>query len=811
VIAAIVVVVATLAVATAALHHVLFRRPLPRTRGTITVDGITAPVRIVRDRQGVPHIDAQSMEDAAFAMGFVHAQDRGWQLELLRRMATGRLSEVVGKDALEADRFIRRLGFMRVAVEEEGQLEGEGRSMLDAYSAGINAVFSGSQSRPIELVLLRVRPEPWRPAHSLAISRGFALGLALNMDMELQRLRLLQAVGAERAAALDFAYPDANPTILAETVSAAPAPAGAVVRAMFDEAARWLPTGAFAAASNNWVVDGTLTATGRPMLCNDPHLPALVPSIWYEAHVSAGGDFESAGITTPGFPFPVIGHNRRIAWGFTNSFADVQDLVIEEFQDSTCRRYRIQRKGLRDSRIHVEKIAVKGSEPVVEEVIETRHGPVLELFEVDGKTRGLALQWATLKPGARVDRLLDLQRATDWDSFRAALNDIELAPQNAVYADVDGHIGYFLAGRVPVRRGPASRLPVTGWDRDATFVRFLSVDEKPQVLDPRSHLVVTANNRVVGSSFPHHIAFDYMNGYRALRIEQMLRGRVGIDAAYMAEVQLDVVCPPARDAAHLLAGVSCKGLAEEARRGLVEWDGVMDPAAAEPCVYEAFMRRLAQAVFEPLCGDAWPLAAGELTHPFFGFCGNLIGRQTPWLLERWARGDDSVLGGRTWPEVARRALEEAVTDLGRLAGRPSRWYWGRLHVMPLVHPLGRRPPLGLLLNAGRVEVGGDTDTVLQTAYVPGEPYQTRAWAPSWRQILDVGAWDRCTGVHLPGQSGHPGSRHYRDLVEAWRRNQQHPLYWSPEAVAAAAEGQLLLVPVPRAAASGMPGEESQAA
>ena len=805
-----IVVVAVLVVAVVVLHHLLFRRPLPRIAGTITLAGLRAPVRITRDRVGVPHIDAESLEDAAFGLGFVHAQDRGWQLELNRRVASGRLAEIAGAEGLAADRLVRRVGLRRAAVAEAAALDGEGRRCLEAYSAGVSAVLCGGQPRPLELLLLRVRPEPWTPADSLCVLRLVSMGLALDWDIELQRLQLLQALGPERAAALDIAYPEANPTILAATAAAAPAPAGQGVTRMYAEAARWLPSGSHAAASNSWVVDGTATATGRPLLCNDPHLPPTVPSIWYEAHLRAGED-EAAGVTFAGLPFVVIGHNQRVAWGFTNSFADVQDLVIEEFDDASGRRHRTE-DGWEPTTVHSETIRVKGGADVVEEVLETRHGPVVDRFEVDGVHRGLALSWSALQPGSTVDAALGLLRATGWEEFRAALNQLDVAPQNAVYADVDGHIGYVLGGRIPVRRGAPSRLPVAGWTGDAMVVRYLGPDEVPQVLDPPEHLLVTANNRVVGAGFPHHISFDWMNGYRAQRLEQLLRGRTAMTPELMAATQLDVVCLPAREVVELLAGVTCsEPFAEEARQGLRAWAGVMDPAAAEPLVYEAFLRRLAQGALEPICGPAWRLLAGEMSHPVFDYAGNVTGRLTPWLLQRWRDRDSSVLGpGDTWEGVAAQALERAVADLRREVGPPRRWRWGRVHAVRLSHVLSQRSRvLGVLLDAGRVEVGGDTDTVLQTASIPGRDWATRGWAPSWRQILDVGAWDDCTGIHLPGQSGHPGSRHHRDMVDGWRRNRQHPLAWSRRAVEEAAAARLLLRPLLAGEGAGE-GEDGQA-
>lgn len=790
------IVVGILVVLVAVAWWWLYRRPLPVVSGTVTVPGLAAPVRVVRDRWGVPHVMATSFEDAAFAMGYVHAQDRGWQLFFNRSVASGRVAEFAGQEGVATDRFIRRLGLLQVAEEEARQLDGDARRGLDAYAAGINAVWRSGRPLPLEMQLLRITPEPWLPAHSLVLAKLLNLGLACNMDFELRRFELLRRLGPEKAAQLDFLYPDSNPTILSETARAA-GEQGGDAAALFREASQWIPTGTHGAASNNWVVDGTMTETGRPMLCNDPHLPPSVPSIWYRAHVIAGDDFETTGVTMAGLPFPLIGHNRRIAWGYTNSFADVQDLVIEELADQSGQRYRTE-KGMAEAQVRREVIKVKGGQQVVEDVVVTRHGPLVERYQDRGSGTwyGLALQWPALTPSRSAEALLALQRAGNWEDFRQASAMIDGPAQNGVYADVDGHIGYFLNGHIPVRRKPTHGLPVPGWDGEALWQRFLGVDEVPQVLDPAEHFVVTANNRVAGDGFPHYIGMDYMNGYRAARIRELLEGRTGLNAAYMATTQMDVVCLPAQQVVELLRGVRCESeLAEEARQNLTRWDGVLDTESAEPCVYEAFMRRLTQYALEPLCGEQWRLAGGEMAHPVFGVAGNLVGGVTPHLLRRWRENDTSWFPeGTTWEQVARRALEDAVADLRRRFGPPRRWRWGRLHQLPVAHVLGERKPLNLLFNAGVVEVGGDTDTVLQAAYVPGQPYQTKAWAPSWRQIIDVGNWEACTGIHYPGQSGHPGSRHYRDQLADWTHNRQFPLVWGSEAVQAVAESTLVLTP-----------------
>ncbi len=786
----------------AALFAYAYRRrvlglSLPRTRGALTVAGLSAPVTVERDAQGVPHIDASSMPDAAFAMGVVHAQDRLWQLEFVRRVASGRVSEFAGAEGIAMDRFMRRLGLLRVAREEARRTAGDARVMLEAYSAGVNSVIESGRRPPLEFRLLDLEPEPWTPAHSLVVVKLLALGLGMNWDTEMQRLHLLRAVGPELAAGLDVVYPDTNPTTLQESVRASAASRGPISSLPgFREAARWIPS--MLGASNAWVVSGNRTATGRPLLCNDPHMAPSVPSIWYAAHVRAGSDFETTGVSPPGVPFPLIGHNKHCAWGLTNSFADCQDLVIEEFDGPAALRHRTPR-GFEPTHMVREVIHVRGRSDEVEEVVVTRHGPVVQRIEDLERNvwRGLSLQWTALMPGTFASGLLQLQRAGDWPSFREAMTALDAPSQNAVYADVDGHIGFTVGGRIPVRRRRPAGVPMPGWSDEALWTRFLETRELPSILDPPEGRIVTANNRIVGDGSPVYIGSDYMNGYRAARIEEML-DTVEVDAGFAARMQTDVLSLPARQVVRLLRGFQCgSASAERLRHRLADWDGLMTVGAIEPTIYEAFIRRLAEHAVRPTCGDAWAIATGyNLEHPVFDYPANLVSRWTPELLALWENGDTALLRGGTWAQTASDALDDAWGDLEDRLGRSLRhWRWGRAHALPLEHPFSRRRPLGLFFGRREVEVGGSADTVMATAYVPHDPFQARLSAPTWRQVMDVGNWDRCTGVLLPGQSGQPGSRHYDDLVGRWSANRQFPLHWSRDEVSKHARSTLTLTPL----------------
>jgi penicillin amidase len=424
----------------------LYRRPLPQVRGRMRLGGLYAPVEVLRDQLGVPHIYARRVEDAMFAHGFVHAQDRFWQMELNRRVGRGRLAELFGEIALGTDQLIRTIGLPRAAEKSLAATPPEIRALLDAYARGVNECLSLGK-RPLELTLLRHEPEPWQPLDSLAWAQMMAFTLSANWDTELLHAALVAKLGPERAARLRGELPSENPIVVPDhTWSALYEDAVSRMKA----ASELMPL-AFGGASNNWVVDGKKSTTGRPLLANDPHLALQMPSIWYETHLVCP-ELEAAGVSLPGAPGIVLGHNARIAWGMTAAMSDVVDLFV------------VKRDEIKDAQVIREQVRVKGKDPVTFEIVVTRHGPLVAGLgprPVDGG-HALAMKW-TAADGNRVhEAIFGLNRARNWDDFRAACAKWDAPGMNVVYADVDGHIGYQLVGKVPVRKRGEGFLPAPG-------------------------------------------------------------------------------------------------------------------------------------------------------------------------------------------------------------------------------------------------------------------------------------------------------------------------------------------------------------
>lgn len=789
------------------------RRPLPRVSGRAALPGLAARAEVRRDRWGVPHIYADNNADLFSALGYVHGQDRLWQMELNRRTGHGQLAEIFGPIALSSDRFIRTLGFSRIARQEVELLDDQSRTIVEAYLRGVNAFVEANRSRlPLEFSLLGIQPRPWDLADVLVWPKIMALSLSCNWMSELLHARLVATLGAERFSEIFPHYPEHGRVTVPADATYTPTIGGGAL-AVAQAASRFTGAGGPPQGSNAWVVGGERTVSGQPLLSDDPHLNLSLPGIWYLAHLE-GGDFHVTGGTMPGACGVVIGHNRRIAWGVTNAATDNQDLYIERFDPVDQLRYQWKGEWLQ-AELAREEIAVKGqAAPTVVEVRVTRHGPIIDdisgpILQADPQQRvphsysqsaespagarrlpeALALRWTALDPSPTLMRaVLGLNQAGDWESFRAALADWDVPPQNFVYADRDGHIGYTLAGRLPLRAEGEGLLPVPGWDGHYEWAGFIPHEDLPFSFDPPAGLAVTANNKIVAPTHPYHdkLSGEWASPYRAERITELLAATPRHDLRSFAGIQIDVRSQPGLRLAGLVANISFDNPQErKARDLLVAWDGELRPESAAGTIYSALRHHLLRVVYAEI-DDLSQAAAGLGAFAALP-SGEFLDRALPELIDRIAAADldaaDPWLGGgRSWGAVLRESMSRAVAELRRLGNDPARWTYGRVHSMTLRHPLGGVAALAPVFNRGPWPTGGDIDTVNQN-FIPRDMVAGPVYrGPSYRQIIDLSDWDVARVVIPAGQSGHPASRHYSDQGALWRAGGHIPMLFSREAV-----------------------------
>ena len=787
------------AAAVAGAGRYLLRRSLPQTSGTLTLAGLREPVEVLRDRWGVPHIYAATEEDLFFAQGYVHAQDRLFQMDANRRVGLGRLAEIVGAAALESDRFARIVGWPRAA---EAQVAGivqdrETASVSAAYAAGVNA-FIEEGPLPPEFTLLAYRPERWGMLDSAAWGTVLAWGLSVNWETELLRARLVEQLGPERAADLTPFYSDSYPTIVPDARVGGRL-AEALVEA-YRQALETLPLGSVptgpGAGSNNWAISGGLTASGRPILANDPHLPPIFPTIWYENHL-VGGRYEMSGFTSPGVPGLIIGHNRHIAWGITNGFPDIQDLYVERFHPEDSLLYEVEGEW-QAAEEREEVIHVRGRRsPVVEQVRYTHHGPVISAL-IPGRHADLALRWMCHDENNHLRALLEVGRAESWSAFRAAVRHWAFPSQNVVYADVEGNIGYIMPGRVPVRKRGDGLIPAPGWSGEYEWSGWINADDLPARFNPSEGFIATANNRVTGARYPYLLSGEWLPPYRAQRIATLITSGAPLDIRDNQAIQADAVSLPARRFLQVALPLAQSwenqtSYMKEQLARLKAWDHEMRADCIAPTLYWAWFVCFTRAAVEQAVGR-------ELMEDLLGEGGLAELAASPFhelgqeLALRWLAGGVPEWVGDIRP-LLRPSLQEALSTLQRELGTaPEQWQWGRLHYVEFESPLARIPGLGRLWKGRREPLNGDGYTVNQAELSPRLPPPPVQIIASCRMVLDVGAWDNSRSALPGGQSGHPASHHYQDGIDEWLHNQYHPMLFSRVRVEAAVDERLRLLP-----------------
>lgn len=770
----------------------LSSRRLPKTAGEIPAQGLEAPVEVLRDRWGIPHIYAADFCDLFFAQAFVHAQDRLWQMELLRRTALGRLSEVFGEATLEVDCFARTLGFRRLGNSDWGQASAEMRRILLSYAIGINAFLENSTSRlPLEFALLNHQPEPWSTEDITAIARLVIWQLSHAWYGEIVRGMLVAAVGPERAAELEINYPSTNPATL---------PKGIEFNSLDPDGRLYRLPGPFlqqGAGSNAWSLSSRRSAEGHTYLCNDMHLSLTLPNLWYEIHLSAP-ELEISGVSIPGTPLVLVGHNDRIAWGMTLAYTDAEDLFVEQFHPENPARYRYRDSWLEAETIREQIHIRRRVEPEQHTVQITRHGPIISHVDGDPHQK-LALQSAALQPALNMlQGWWQLNRAREWDDFVQAVRLIEAPQLNIVYADVQGNTGYWVSGRVPLRSQGDGRLPSPGWSGDYEWVGFVPFEAMPHALNPEQGYIVTANNRVVNDDYPHYLGEVWMNGYRARRLVEMIESKTRLTFDDLRRMQTDFTCLPGRELAARLEEFDSPDPQVRLALDLLRlWDGSLDAGSVPGAIYQVLRWRLVSNLLEPALDPELVLRVrGQGPHPvlypgseFYGHDTSLIFRMldnpdTWWLKQT---------GGKdAWLE---RSFRETLDWLRRELGpSPQDWQWGRLHSLTFTGALSQQPPLDQVFDRGPYPVGGDTDTPWQMAMLPQQPFGSPAWGPIVRFIFDLNDLSRSVAVLSTGQSGHVGSPHYDDQIPLWLNGEYHPMLWTRSQVEAELEARLVIKP-----------------
>ncbi len=734
---------------------------LPDHRGERVVAGLEAPVRILRDAHAIPHIEAMSEADATFALGWVHAQDRLWQMEWRRRIGQGRLAELIGTGGLAADRFVRLLRLYELAEASLAALTPDARTLVDAYVAGINA-FLATERRPLppEFWLLWHRPEPWTAADAVVWVKLMALDLAGNWPAELLRARLARDLPADLYHDLFPAYPPTAPTTL-QTVRAA------LQGFDLDRLAGVLPPERPPGyGSNAWVVDGRHTRTGAPLLANDPHLGHAMPVVWYLAGVRLP-EREVIGATLPGLPVFVLGRTDRIAWGMTNTGSDVQDLVVEELVGDATRTpggglapLEVQRTRIRCRFCPDETFTVRWSVngPLLSDLVRSAGA-------VAGEGRALALRWTALDPtSAPLQAGFDLVRARDWPAFDAALASFADPQQNVFYADVDGRIGMVSAGRVPIRRDHDGTLPMPGWEAGSDWLGTIPHAELPRAVDPEAGWLANANNPPVDEGYPHFLGQRWDEPYRMERIATLL-AKGPHDVASFRALQNDL---RSGLAAHLLpAMLDARVEGAQARAWLTRlaaWDAAADPDRVEPTVFAAWYDALAETLYADELGPLFDAYRGQRA----GFVARALRLRSSWC------NDVRTAVVEGCPLILGAALERGLARLEAALGPESeRWRWGAQHRAILPHePFARLGPLRFL-GERRFAVGGDGTAVAAHAHrrAAAPPLFPSDHGPTYRQIVDLGDLAASRFVVAGGQVGHPLSRNHADLAVLWQRGE----------------------------------------
>ena len=820
------------------LPNTVAPKSFPQVDGDIPLDGLDAAVDIYRDKMGVPHIYATTSHDLYFAQGFVHAQDRFWQMDFWRHVGSGRISEMFASE-VETDAFLRTLGWRLTAEQEWEQLPPTLKDNLTSYAKGVNAYLKDHEATALSLEysilgLLNANYtiEPWTPIHSLTWGKAMAWDLRGNMDEEIERAVLLKTLTPDQVSALFPPYPQDQPFIVNKIGNGISAN-GWPQSSAFD-----LPNETLAAlkhntslldlalgpvgdgiGSNSWAISGERTTTGLPLLANDPHLSIQMPSIWYQAHleckpITDDCPYNVAGFTFAGVPGVIIGHNDRIAWGFTNVGPDVMDLYIERVNPENPEQYEVNGEWV-NFETRQETIQVAGGDPLEITVRLTRHGPVISESFGDLKNDNtdndpefipfkeragldlpedyvIALKWTALAPSTPFEAVWGFNKAQNWDDFRAAAEKFHVPSQNLLYADVEGNIGYQMPGDIPIRANGDGTVPVPGWTDEYEWTGYVPFDELPYSFNPPEGYIVTANNQVPPGDYPYLITRDWAYGFRAQRIVDMIVNAPDkIDISYIQNMQGDSFDANGPVFVPMLAQINFEDATsnEAAALDLLKnWDYQAKADSDAAAIFEAFWRQLLQNTCnDDMPEDYWPEGGSR----YGEFMGNLS------LDSGWWDDKTTLDVTETREEILKKSFVNAIAELEKTFGNDiSKWNWGELHTSTFRNEtLGESgvPPIESLFNRGPFRTSGGSSIVNATGWNALEGYEVTN-VPSMRMIVDLSDLNNSVTVHTTGQSGHAYHPHYIDMAPLWADIKYYSMLWDETRIMPEAEGHLVLKP-----------------
>ena len=768
------------------LLRLLLGRRLSITSGELTVQGVSHSVTIRRDGYGIPHIEAQSDDDAWYGVGFCQGQDRAFQLELLLRTARGTLSEFTGPRTLALDTLSRRIGFLHNARPQLDLFEPQVRDTFESFAKGLtDGARLGGRRVAHEFALRRSMPTPASAEDVVAVSKLYSFLLASNWRIKLSRYKIMKEDGARALAALEPGYPEWLP------VSVPPgASAGAAADRLAQDLAVFDETEAFGAASNAWAVTPSRTAHGRPMLANDLHLPPVLPSNWYLLHVQTP-EWAVAGASFVGAPVFPTGHNGHVAWGATAGLADNTDIFIEELGPDG----RTVRDGVHfvPCKLRREVIHVKGESDVVEEVATTARGPIIgpPLEDEDGAI-SLKAMWLDARP---TRGLLTSYRARSLDEFRLAFETWPSVSLNMVFASTTGEIGWQLAGQVPRRSQGYGTLPANGWAAGAAWESDpVGFEEMPHAENPSAGLIVSANNRPSTQNGGPYLGIDWIDGYRAARIFESLDAREDWDVAAFQSLQMDIESVPWREMRDIVLGTPAHSAdARQALDLLSSWDGKVSADSEAAAVFELFVAEMSRRVAKAQAPLTWEWALGRASSP--SPSGTLLAVRRVGHLVRLLREQPDRWLQKDWSAEVEDALARSLKRVRAAYGNEQRqWTWGTARKLTLRHPAGNGRVLSRVFNLGPFPWGGDANTISQAAPDPVDPTGNPIAIASLRMVVEVGNWGNSRFVVPGGQSGNPLSPHYQDMLPLWRRGEGAPIAWSEDDVEKAKISTLRLIP-----------------